>query len=1010
MHAKRSNRHCFHSRRAVAGAATALIFALVGCGNGSEGAVAGDVPVAYAKRSSALSMNPTDGTPSAPGGDLMLREKSSPSATEHNLTTRFTQNVGDASDPEVSYDGKKIVFAMRCPTSNTSTVNGASGTPVPACTGRWNIWEYDMTGTTGMTNGQFRRLTSSTQDDDVDPAYLPAGGGFVFASNRQAKSKLNQALGKQYKALDEYERETVLNLHTMDNAGGNIAQITFNQSHDRNPVVRAEGDIMFSRWEHVGDRNRFAIFTVKPDGTNMFVFYGAQSPGNSFLHPREMDPKGPYNGYLSSSLMPLSRTQEGGALMFINSKDYSENNTPANTTIPAQGGQTTITAASVSSGRGLSLGGRVTTPYPLWDGTNRVLVAYHACFATRNGVTVSCADLTPAELAMLSNDNLLAADAAALPVQDNVPSAYGIYMFNPVTQTWLSVAAPPAGFMNTDPVAIQARAEPAVIPPVTLTAEDQALADQGLATIEVRSVYDTDGLNRMAEQMLTDADRPGCSQGIAQTQRSDAMDTRALVADIAKIKNPADPAYRCAPPRFVRVTRAVAPPSSTMGLDSAIGETEFEMQQILGYAHVEPDGSFKLRVPADVPLGLAVIDSQGRAFQTHTNWIQVRPGEKRTCDGCHSPRRGGALNTGTVVNSTPALAGLKTALASRHESGETMASLRTRLDANVLNLMPDMTYTDVWAETATAGVVARPSISLAYTSTPPNPAVDLNTPVPSGGIINYPQHIQPLWTRDRGADTCTNCHNDTVKLDLRANVSGTGRLTSYEELMLGDPRLVNGQPVVVIRDGVAEIERGAALVDASSGSMNTAGIARKSRLTEIMFGQTLLAGTSARALHPNPPNTAPVHATLLNAAEKRLMSEWMDLGGQYFNDPFTTGTTVRTVTGLSEASFATTVHPILRNTCAAGCHQAGGAGSAVPAGSSFATNRFVLTGSAEGDYNVTLSMIANACAPATNSLLSRPSTATAPHLASATGPATAVLPLGSANYTAIMNWIITGCP
>ncbi len=64
-------------------------------------------------------------------------------------------------------------------------------------------------------------------------------------------------------------------------------------------------------------------------------------------------------------------------------------------------------------------------------------------------------------------------------------------MFDPAKQTWLIVAAPPAGFMYTDPVALQARAEP------NATAADRvdtALAAQGMALIEVRSVYDTDGL------------------------------------------------------------------------------------------------------------------------------------------------------------------------------------------------------------------------------------------------------------------------------------------------------------------------------------------------------------------------------------------------------------------------------------------------------------------------------------------------------------------------------------
>ena len=68
----------------------------------------------------------------------------------------------------------------------------------------------------------------------------------------------------------------------------------------------------------------------------------------------------------------------------------------------------------------------------------------------------------------------------------------------------------------------------------------------------------------------------------------------------------------------------------------------------------------------------------------------------------------------------------------------------------------------------------------------------------------------------------------------------------------------------------------------------------------------------------------------------------------------------------------------------------------------------MLTGSPEGDYNVTLSMISNTCAAASNYLLSRPSTV--PHPRGATTQTTAVLPMGSAGYTAIANWISTGCP
>mgnify|MGYP001240486136 FL=1 len=991
------------ARATLASGAAALVLALAGCNGGSTSGstvtVQGEVPIAYVQRSTALSLNPTDGTNAAPGGDLMIREKSSPSAPEHNITARFTLGRGDVSDPEVSYDGKRIVFSMTCPVANDVKIGDQ-----PACTGRWNLWEYDM-GAGGYTSGTFRRLTASTTDDDVDPAYLPAGRGFVFSSNRQTRSKLDQGLGRAYYALDEYERERVLNLHTMDADGGAITQISFNQSHDRNPVVRENGDIMFSRWEHLADRNRFAVFRVKPDGTDMFVLYGAQSPGNSFLHPREMDPKGRYKGHLTSSLMPLSRTQEGGALMFIDADNYSEQDTPANAAVPARGGQRQLTPLALNDGRGLSKYGRITTPFPLWDGTDRVLFAYRPCAVTRRGVPVLCSTLTPQEFERVANEDRLPSEVAADELQDNAPASYAIYMYDPRKQTQLVVASPPAGYMYTDPIPLQARAEPNATEP---TAVDADLAARKLALIEVRSVYDTDGLQRMAEPMLTDADRPaGCAAGIATTAPTDALDTRARVADLKRIKDPADPAYGCTPVRFVRAMRAVPPPASSMNMRAAIGETDFEQQQILGYAPVEPDGSFKLHVPADTPLALAIVDAQGRAFQTHTNWIQVRPGERRTCDGCHSPRRGGSINAGDTVNTQPAA--LKAAMRGAHRLGETMAALRVRLDPAALALQHDMVSTDIWADTTQAGVTARAPLALRYTGHD-DPADDLATPAPANGVINYPEHIQPLWTRNRGAQTCTACHADTAKLDLRATVGGSGRVTSYEELVVGDPRIdpATGRPVTRLEDGVAVIVRGAALVNTSSGAMNTAGIARKSRLTEILFGQTLLAGAEARSTHPNPPSTAPDHATMLNRAEKRLIAEWMDLGGQYYNDPFDANSGVRTVRMLSQATFEQQVFPILRSSCASACHQAVGSDRSTPAGDAFRENRLVLTGSAEGDYGVTLSLVSDTCNPASNPLLRKPSTV--PHPAAAAGQTRAVLPAGSAAYQAIAAWIATGCP
>jgi hypothetical protein len=345
-------------------------------------------------------------------------------------------------------------------------------------------------------------------------------------------------------------------------------------------------------------------------------------------------------------------------------------------------------------------------------------------------------------------------------------------------------------------------------------------------------------------------------------------------------------------------------------------------------------------------------------------------------------------------------------MAAAHQAGETLAATRTRLDPAALNLLADLVSTDIWADTSRNGVTARPSIAIRYTGNT-DAADNLATAAPVNGIINYPDHIQPLWTRDRGANTCTNCHTDPARLDLRQQVMGTGRLGSYEELLLGDPVIdpATGLPRTSLRDGVPMLDRAPALVENMASEGDAGGLARKSRLGEIMFGQALKAGEDSRNVHPAPPESAPDHAAMLNVAEKRLIAEWMDLGGQYYNDPFDANSGVRTLSGPSQASFDSTVFPILQASCAS-CHQAVGSTSVTPVGGNFRNNRFVLTGDREGDFGVSLSMV-SCTNPTTSYLLAKPSSA--PHPAGAAASAPAPLPVGSANYNTIAAWIAAGC-
>ena len=94
------------------------------------------------------------------------------------------------------------------------------------------------------------------------PHYLP-DGRIVFSSTRQRQSRaiLLDENKPQFAAQDENDNEPAFVLHVMNADGTNIHQISFNQSHDLDPAVLANGRILFTRWEHHIDDNQFDLYT-----------------------------------------------------------------------------------------------------------------------------------------------------------------------------------------------------------------------------------------------------------------------------------------------------------------------------------------------------------------------------------------------------------------------------------------------------------------------------------------------------------------------------------------------------------------------------------------------------------------------------------------------------------------------------------------------------------------------------------------------------------------------------
>jgi hypothetical protein len=952
---------------------------LVGCGSATDSTtVEGNVSIAYVKRPNSTLGNPTDSVVTGTGGDLYIRDRSSPNGQDQNVTATYTGGQGDVSDLEVSYDGTKLLFTMRCPTASTATL--ANGQP--ACTGRWSIYQYDV-GNRGMS-----RIDCSAPrlGDDVDPAYLP-DGRIVFVSNRQAGRAQMSAFDNSgnrstYTYLDEYERERVTTLHVMDADGGNCRQISYNQSHDRNPTVLMDGRIMYSRWDHVGGRNQFSIFKVNPDGTDLFVMYGAHSPGNSYLHPREMP-----DGRIISSLMPLSRTREGGSLEIIDANNYSDNDAAGTNAPPnqmgEQAGQFQATRLVLGGdaatheamrGQGISPYGRYSTPYPLWDGTGRVLVVW------------SPSQPQPGT------------DAAGQPITVEGTPRYGIWMFD-VNKRQTSLVAPPQdGFYYADPVAIQAR-------PVPQRKAADYVRDStitpGMGRLNVNTVYDTDRLQRMGDAVLVNG------ESIPRTGGT---------PNIGAMKTPGTTEYANRVARFFRITKAVPTPGGMQR--EALGETEFEMQQIVGYGVIEPDGSLRGDVPASTPIHITALDQYGRAFTPHTNWIQALDQERRFCKGCHSSRL--TTTSGTDLMNTPSPTGPIGLHPDPSNPASdltgTMAEARTGAQPSVLTLQRNISYTDVWTPLYNTrygwSITAQAAINIDYaglTTTAPYAKGPASCATTWSGdcsiVINFPEHVQPILSAK-----CESCHATTaaaVGLDFSSTPAGIfGRTMAYQELLVGDPRIdaTTGQPVTRINnDGELEVERESAPVSGGSS--------RASRLVERIFEQPLRAGVSSDTLRSFCKQTASGvqcfggavwqdHSGYLNASERRVITEWIDLGAQYLNDAYDGSGALRTVSArLSDTVFACQIAPILRDrgtSSCASCHQAvGSTGSSNP---TFAASRYVLTGADEGDFNATASMVT--FPPTGDSyLVARP--LTAPHPMDAAGQPF----LSAADATTMRTWI-----
>ncbi|MGB5323938.1 MAG: hypothetical protein WBN40_00760, partial [Pseudomonadales bacterium] len=465
-----------------------------------------EVPIFYVKRP--LPLQPLDmEDPYAfnPGAQLYTRVSASAAAVETNITARiYGDNASyDVKNLEISPDGLRLLFAMHPPEADPNN-------PV----GYWSIWEYNL------VTDNLRQVISDDfiaqkgEAHEFDASYLPLPDpnnsdeiAIVVASTRQETNRtlLVNEFKSAYSGLEEDSARNnrdlgdggllAASLHVYDESiaipGDRMRQITFNQSHDIDPLVLPTGEIVYNRWDNINNRNAYSLYRITPEGTRNELLYGYHSHETSGTAGGEgiiTDMQVVENGLLLGILRERSLDPSvlGGAIVKLDVNNYIDRNTPtASNTGLLNPAFETISASDVYTDPRLPRGGRFSSVKLLNDGTRRMLVSWTPCLTNQSGVILPCTD------------------SATL---NQVEPIYGIWLFdNTGNENIIQPILPgDQGFMITDIVVAEARDELEVIEP-----EPLLLADTGgneRAVLNIRSIYDIDGSDTTAGGILAHAD------------------------------------------------------------------------------------------------------------------------------------------------------------------------------------------------------------------------------------------------------------------------------------------------------------------------------------------------------------------------------------------------------------------------------------------------------------------------------------------------------------------------
>jgi HEAT repeat protein len=480
-----------------------------------------------------------------------------PIGSNAKATTLTNFEDGFVADCEVSWDGRKVIFAHR-PNGEERNYNQVPyqkarlekpGEPLLGGPDDpwWHIWEInvDGTGLRQLTFGPFH---------DVNPVYLP-DGRIVFSSSR---------LGLR----DEYHGFPCIGLAVMNADGSDMNVIGFNLGADRDPAVLEDGRIVFSRIDIFYSRlkTEVAVHTVFPDGTRNESLYGPER--RAFW--REVHRK-----YAAWTMRPSyggSRDNRNRVLRLSQAQAFGDGRivcTSSGGLLIVGPGRNRETL--VPYDRRMA----VTSPFPVDD--KNVLCAATIKQFEVDGRVVTCGTR---EFELLEKGPELFRSA--------INNDLGIYLMDTDTGEMELIYNDPQT-ADFEPRPIMPRRKP-----IVLTDNPQVRNRSYAAGLFCHS-------GRMSRHSRVE--REGKLLRV--------IEGRPIVSRHETQQN--------------RPTNRWKNHGGTHA-------------RILGTMPLAADGSFFVKVPADRLLHLQILDSDRRVVGNQLFWMYARPGETRSCVGCHEQR------------------------------------------------------------------------------------------------------------------------------------------------------------------------------------------------------------------------------------------------------------------------------------------------------------------------------------------------------------------------------------